>query len=389
MSRLQYPTDLTDAQWVRIAEFVPEPGSGGRPASVDRRELVNAMLYVVSEGITWRALPHDFPKWQTVYHYFRRWSDAGIWDRILNDLRATPRNAVDQHVDDLEATPALVGDLAELDGSHGIEDDGVAPAAQRRPARQKPVADADDVLSEPARRSALSSIRGKLNNDRSRRLQRIADMVRESLQEAIIEGQLEAGFRLREEEVAREFGVSRTPVREALQQLAATGLIEMSPHLGAVVSQLTMEDVLSLYLVRESLEGLAARLAAERATPVQRAELYLIMEDMEAMAKAGNPAKFATLNLRFHAAISRAAHNRYAEHFITQIEHAVRRSGQTTFTVPGRIESTIAEHRAIIDAIMAKDPERAEQLMIQHMREARELRLRMIEADRARRHVEE
>lgn len=71
MSREPYPSDLTDAQWNRIKEHVFKPKPGGRPASVDRREIVNAIFYIVREGITWRALPHDFPPWRTVYHYFR------------------------------------------------------------------------------------------------------------------------------------------------------------------------------------------------------------------------------------------------------------------------------------------------------------------------------
>jgi putative transposase len=91
MSRERYPTDLTDAQWKRIAPQVPTPKAGGRPASVDRREIVNAIFYVVRNGCTWRALPHDFPRWHTVYHYFRLWRDDGTWQQLHDTLRDDTR----------------------------------------------------------------------------------------------------------------------------------------------------------------------------------------------------------------------------------------------------------------------------------------------------------
>ena len=93
MSREPYPTDLTDAQWKRIEPQVPKPKAGGRPASVDRREIVNAIFYVVRNGCTWRALPHDFPRWQTVYHYFRLWRDDGTWQHLHDRLRDETRAA--------------------------------------------------------------------------------------------------------------------------------------------------------------------------------------------------------------------------------------------------------------------------------------------------------
>ena len=93
MSRERYPTDLTDAQWKRIEPLVPKPKAGGRPASVDRREIINAIFYVVRNGCTWRALPHDFPRWQTVYHYFRLWRDDGSWERLHDTIRDETRVA--------------------------------------------------------------------------------------------------------------------------------------------------------------------------------------------------------------------------------------------------------------------------------------------------------
>ena len=101
MSRQAYPTDLTAAQWARMAPHVPPAKPGGRPRSVEMREVVNAVLYVLRNGIVWRALPHDFPPWKTVYHYFSLWRKDGTWERIHDALRAEVRRA-----DGREPTPS-------------------------------------------------------------------------------------------------------------------------------------------------------------------------------------------------------------------------------------------------------------------------------------------
>ena len=89
--RRRYPTDLTDAQWTILEPLVPAVKGGGRPAKHARREIVDAMLYVLRGGISWRSLPHEFPPWQTVYDYFRRWRDDGAWERIAATLRERVR----------------------------------------------------------------------------------------------------------------------------------------------------------------------------------------------------------------------------------------------------------------------------------------------------------
>ena len=87
MARRAYPTDLTDAQWAVLEPLIPPPKPGGRPPAHPRRELVNAMLYVLRGGIAWRMLPHEFPPWQTVSHSFRLWRLDGTWERINAALR--------------------------------------------------------------------------------------------------------------------------------------------------------------------------------------------------------------------------------------------------------------------------------------------------------------
>jgi putative transposase len=91
MSHRADPTDLTDAQWAILEPLVPPPQPGGRPPAHARHELINAMLYVLRGGIAWRAMPHDLPPWQTVYHYFRLWRLDGTWEHINAALRERVR----------------------------------------------------------------------------------------------------------------------------------------------------------------------------------------------------------------------------------------------------------------------------------------------------------
>ena len=99
--RAPYPSDLTDRQWRRLAPRLPAAKAGGRPRSADLREVVNAIHYVLRNGIIWRALPHDFPPWPTVYGYFRQWRLDGTWAAIHDALRAEVRLAAGR-----EATPS-------------------------------------------------------------------------------------------------------------------------------------------------------------------------------------------------------------------------------------------------------------------------------------------
>ncbi len=93
LGRKSYPTDLSDAQWQKIEPHLPVPKARGRPRLHPLREILNAIFYLVRAGCTWRLLPHDFPPWQTVYHYFRLWRKDGTWERINTALREEVRVA--------------------------------------------------------------------------------------------------------------------------------------------------------------------------------------------------------------------------------------------------------------------------------------------------------
>jgi transposase len=100
-SRQAYPSDLTAREWILLKPLIPPPKPGGRPAEIDRSEILNAIFYVLRNSITWRAMPHDLPHWSTVYHYFRKWQQEGVWERIDLALVALDRQREGRH-----ATPS-------------------------------------------------------------------------------------------------------------------------------------------------------------------------------------------------------------------------------------------------------------------------------------------
>ncbi|WP_369263513.1 IS5 family transposase [Streptomyces sp. R35] len=100
-SRLAYPTDLSQVEWAVLAPLVPPPKPGGRPPKHPRREIIDGLAYWIRAGCAWRLLPHDFPPWQTVYHYWRQWRTEGCWEEMLAALRALERTGQGR-----EATPS-------------------------------------------------------------------------------------------------------------------------------------------------------------------------------------------------------------------------------------------------------------------------------------------
>lgn len=97
MSTQTYPTDLADRHWDCIKDQIPVAKPGGRPRSLDMRQVINAILYIVVTGCQWRMLPKDYPNWQSVYSYFRNWRDDGTWQRIHDTLRAEVRRQAGRH----------------------------------------------------------------------------------------------------------------------------------------------------------------------------------------------------------------------------------------------------------------------------------------------------
>lgn len=199
-----------------------------------------------------------------------------------------------------------------------------------------------------------------------------AEFVYESLHEAISDGRIAVGERVREEEVARNLGVSRTPVREALQRLQQRGLLVFGTGRGLVVPRLSQQQVIELYAMREILEGSAARFAATHATAAEIALLYQLQEQLR--AADGNPTLHVRLNRQFHQAIYEAAHNRYLMQILDSLHDSFVLLRSTTLQLPHRQRDSNEERRRIIAAIEQRDPELAEREAREHIVQAQRIR---------------
>lgn len=204
------------------------------------------------------------------------------------------------------------------------------------------------------------------------------DAVASALREAILDGFLKPGAWLREAEVSRELQVSRTPVRDAFRILAAEGLLNINANQGAVVSRVTSDDILELYVMREALEVLAARLAARRAPERCMEEFARIIPQMKQAAEEGKVDELFQLNFAFHTIIREATGNRYLQRSLSQLQNAARRFPDPTLTLPGRTAESLKEHLELAEAISQGNVELSERLAGQHMRHLSELRIRML-----------
>ena len=195
----------------------------------------------------------------------------------------------------------------------------------------------------------------------------LRDKVVDELRRRIIDGAYEPGHRLTEERLADDFGVSRNPVREAIRVLEAEGFLRAQPRRGAVVAQMSVQDVEDLFDVRMSLEELAARLAAQRLGPDDSAVLTKLLTTAQTTRRM---ADLAALNTRFHAAVCALAGNR----LLTGLMESLHGRLQWVYrqSVATRAEDSWAEHRELAAAILSKDAEAAGRAARSHVLAARE-----------------
>lgn len=190
--------------------------------------------------------------------------------------------------------------------------------------------------------------------------------------QAIDEGTYLPGDRLVESELAERFGVSRTPVREALQRLETQSVLVRDGR-SMVVSSLDHDQLGELYVVRAELEGLAARLAAQHASPEEvRVLREMVNKDM---ALLGNPQKLSRANRRFHKQLHLASHNRFLIQQLDMVHRTMALMATTTFAVEGRDSTALEEHSAIVSAIENKDGDAAAEALKFHISLAYETRL--------------
>lgn len=194
-----------------------------------------------------------------------------------------------------------------------------------------------------------------------------AEALKDALAEAILTGELAPGQRLDEVSVAQRFAVSRTPVREALKQLAALELVELRPHRGAVVAGLHPSRLAELFEAMGEVEAVCARLAAVKMSSIERERLEMHWSDCDAAMRDGDRELIHATNQAFHAQIHEGAHNA----FLAEAAHGLRRRlaplSRAQFALAGRPDQSAREHLAIISAIRRRDGSAAEEAMRRHL----------------------
>jgi DNA-binding GntR family transcriptional regulator len=188
--------------------------------------------------------------------------------------------------------------------------------------------------------------------------------VAERLRQQIFSRALEPGSWIDEMKLATEYGISRTPLREALKVLAVEGLVTMKVRRGAYVTEMSHEDVRQVYHLLGLLESDAAAQVAVQASPEQRAELQRLHERLEKQVRQRD-AFFAT-NEQFHMALLEAAGNRWAKQVVTDLRKVMKLNRHHSLFKQGRLADSLAEHRALMQAIAQRDGEAARRQMREH-----------------------
>jgi DNA-binding GntR family transcriptional regulator len=199
---------------------------------------------------------------------------------------------------------------------------------------------------------------------------RLVDDATQSLRDAILDGRLPAGARLRQTELADRLGISRTPIRESLGRLQHEGLIELLPRGGVRVTVLDAEQALELYQLREVLDGLAARLAAARARAGALGRCRRLLARMAACVERRDPGRWFESHVAFHEEIVRLAGNAPLARLVSVVRLSIRHFHPLLLRTASRLDDAYREHRAIYDAIAAGDASAAERLARAHIASA-------------------
>lgn len=195
----------------------------------------------------------------------------------------------------------------------------------------------------------------------------LAEELADRLRDMIVEAELSPGARISERALCERFGVSRTPLREALKVLAREGLVTLTQNRGASVAALTMDDLEEAFPIMAALEALTGELAASRASETEIRAVALLAETMEAAWAARDRTRYLGLNDDFHAALSEAARNPTLAEMKRALDRRIRRGRRGASVSEKRWAEAIAEHRAIAEALGARDAARLSALLRAHM----------------------
>lgn len=196
---------------------------------------------------------------------------------------------------------------------------------------------------------------------------RHADIITQQIEERIFNGRYQDGDRLDEVKLAEQFQVSRTPIREALQRLARSGLIQLVPRRGAFVRQPGPVELIEMFEVMAEFEAICGRLAATRISDEALADLFAANENCQAAVDAGDPDAYYFENERFHHIIYRESGNEFLTTETTNLHRRLQPFRRQQLRLRGRMEQSMAEHRAILDALEKGNPETAAQALRSHV----------------------
>lgn len=198
----------------------------------------------------------------------------------------------------------------------------------------------------------------------------LSEQIRVALSDEITAGALAPGEQLDEQQIGDRFGASRTPVREALRQMASAGLVEMRPRRGAVVATLTPERIIDMFEASAEIEALCVRLAAYRMNPMQRSQLARMHMESEALVESGDVNAYDKFNWQFHEAIYRGTGNAFIAEQAIDLRQRMAAFRRAQLYQAGRPAHSRAEHDGILEAIMRGDGEEAAKRMRAHMFQA-------------------
>ena len=188
--------------------------------------------------------------------------------------------------------------------------------------------------------------------------------VAEQLRQRIFQRELEPGSWIDELKIAEEFGISRTPLREALKVLAAEGLVTMKPRRGSYVTEVSETDLKDVYHLLSLLESDAAGVVAAKATPSQISELQTLHAELE--AAVDDAERFFAVNERFHMAVLTVANNRWRNQVVEDLRKVMKLNRHQSLFKTGRIHDSLQEHRDILQALQQRDSTAARQAMQLH-----------------------
>lgn len=191
------------------------------------------------------------------------------------------------------------------------------------------------------------------------------------IEEDIINGRYAAGQKLTESMLSKDLNVSRTPVREALSRLEIEGLVEAVPNKAVVVAGITSKDIEDIYEIRISIEGLAARRAAENITDEELQNLGSITDMQEFFTGKGDLKQLVKLDGEFHHTIFKASGSKTLKNILTTFHHNIKKARGDSFSKKEGTEKILEEHRAVFEAIKRGDSEKAEEHMIRHVKNAK------------------